>query len=58
LERTPSPGGVMTARVWLGRAGWYWRGDGVNCCGPFPTAAAATADAFKLHIPAEFSAVE
>jgi hypothetical protein len=39
----------MTARVWLGRAGWYWRGGSVNQCGPFPTCAAATADAFKVE---------
>jgi len=41
----------MTARVWLGRAGWYWRGGSVNACGPFPTCAAATADALRLDVP-------
>lgn len=43
----------MTVRVWHTPTGWYWRGESVNCCGPFETAAQATADALKLHIPAE-----
>ena len=43
----------MTARVWLGSAGWYWRGEGVNICGPFETAAQATADAMGLRVEVE-----
>ncbi len=45
--------GVMSVYIFRGANGWYWRGKSVNCCGPFETAAQATADALKLHIPAE-----
>jgi hypothetical protein len=43
----------MSVYIFRGQHGWYWRSESVNCCGPFSTAAAATADALKLQIPAE-----
>lgn len=43
----------MSVYIFHGANGWYWRGDRVNACGPFPTAAQATADALKLDVPAD-----
>lgn len=45
--------GVMSVYIFRGQYGWYWRGESVNVCGPFETAAAATADALRLDVPAD-----
>jgi hypothetical protein len=43
----------MKTYIWHTPTGWYWRGAGVNCCGPFETAAQATADAMGLRVEVE-----
>lgn len=43
----------MSVYIFHGVNGWYWRGPSVNACGPFPTAAEATADALRLDVPAD-----
>lgn len=43
----------MSVCIFRGKNGWYWRGQSVNACGPFATAAAATADALRLDLPAD-----
>jgi len=41
----------MSVYIFRGTHGWYWRGPSVNACGPFETAAQATADALRLDLP-------